>query len=97
MKKSALIFGIVFIATVVMFGVKFTSYQKKGGVVLVEKLDVLTEPGTASQIAFTVHEGTKLWVMEQRGEWYRVNLENRLHGWIELPEDQKENIFRMIG
>ena len=95
-KRLALLFGAIFILNLIIFSVKFTSYHKESGVVLVEKLDVLTEPGTSSQIAFTVHEGTKLYIMEQRDEWYRVNLENRLHGWIKLPKDQRDNIFGLI-
>lgn len=96
LKKVSIYFGIFLLIAILLFGAKFNQHQRKGGVVLTEKLNVMTEPGTASQIAFTVHEGTKIQILEKRGEWYRINFDDRLFGWIKLPDEQGGNILGFI-
>ncbi len=52
------------------------------GIVLIEKVDVLSGPGETNAILFPMHEGLKVEIREERGEWYQISLPNGLNGWI---------------
>jgi tetratricopeptide (TPR) repeat protein len=53
----------------------------RSAVVLVPALEVRNAPD-GDQVQFTVHEGTKFRINQQRGDWLLVNLPNGLHGWV---------------
>lgn len=52
------------------------------GVVLIEKVDVLSGPGETNAILFPMHEGLKVRIREEREEWYQISLPNGLNGWV---------------
>jgi tetratricopeptide (TPR) repeat protein len=51
--------------------------------------EVKSEPNLASTNAFTLHEGTKVLVLEETKDWKRIKLIDGKTGWI-LAEDIKE-------
>ncbi len=55
------------------------------GVVISEKVDIRSGPGTENVTVFTVHEGMKLQVHSRLSGWYQVSLPNGWSGW--LPSD----------
>lgn len=57
------------------------------GIILTEKVDVLSGPGDSNAVLFPVHEGLKVRVRAEREAWYQISLPNGLNGWI-----QKETI-----
>ncbi len=52
------------------------------GIVLMEKVDVLSGPGETNAILFPMHEGLKVRIREERGEWFQISLPNGLNGWV---------------
>jgi hypothetical protein len=53
------------------------------GVVMPPTARVREFPGDAAKIAFEVHAGLKVRVMEQSGKFVRIRLPNNLEGWTE--------------
>ena len=52
------------------------------GVVLVEKVDVLSGPASDSPILFSVHEGLKVRIENDLPDWVQISLENGWNGWV---------------
>lgn len=52
------------------------------GVVLVEKADVLSGPGSDNPVLFSIHEGLKVRVENEIQGWVQVSLENGWNGWL---------------
>jgi tetratricopeptide (TPR) repeat protein len=55
-------------------------------IVLTENAYVRSGPGDANPRLAEIHEGLKLRVVSQRGEWYQVSLANGLTGWLRDSE-----------
>lgn len=55
-------------------------------IVLTENAYVRSGPGDANPRLAEIHEGLKVRVLSERGEWYQVNLANGLTGWLRESE-----------
>ena len=74
------------LATGILFGVKLTRDRTLvEGVILEAKVDVRSGPGEENTTLFTIHEGLKVRIRDDRGSWKQISLENGLNGW--LPAD----------
>jgi tetratricopeptide (TPR) repeat protein len=51
-------------------------------IVMTDRVDVLSGPSADNTVLFTVHEGTRLEVRNQRDGWYQVSLPNSMSGWV---------------
>lgn len=51
-------------------------------IVFSQESQVKTEPNNRSQQAFVLHEGTKVNVLEELGEWKKIQLADGKTGWI---------------
>ncbi len=60
------------------------------GVVLPDSAKVLEFPGDTAKVAFEVHAGLKVRIMETSGRFVRVRLPNALEGWT-----QKESVVSL--
>jgi tetratricopeptide (TPR) repeat protein len=83
LKKYILLFSILFF----VFGIStfsYQSYEKKHpkGIVVEGETYVLSAPITESEVLFSLYEGTRLKLLEARGEWLRIILEDGREGWI---------------
>ena len=65
-------------------------FQKKNdfendrpAVVFAEMVLVKSEPQKASNTVFTLHEGTKVFVLETLENWKKIQLIDGTEGWIE--------------
>ena len=52
------------------------------GVILVEKADVLSGPASDSPVLFSIHEGLKVRIENDRPDWVQISLENGWNGWV---------------
>jgi len=59
-------------------------------IVLVNKVDVLSSPEESGTELFSLHEGVKFKVEEQRGEWAKIRLADGKVGWV------KKDVFEII-
>ena len=60
-------------------------YQKetvREGVVLVDKVDVVSGPATDNPVLFSVHEGLKVRIENKVEGWFHISLENGWTGWV---------------
>ena len=59
-------------------------YQnEKPAIVFAEMVLVKSEPQRASNTVFTLHEGTKVFVLETLDSWKKIQLTDGTEGWIE--------------
>lgn len=82
---------VVFFGFIICLSSAFFEYNNfkndQPAIVFAEKLEVKTEPKSNSTIAFTLHEGTKVMVVEQKENWKKVFIDNETLGWV-----KEENI-----
>lgn len=65
------------------------SINNKEAIIFSERVQVKNEPTNRSDAAFYLHEGTKVKIIDQDGDWYRIELIDGNDGWI-LKADLKE-------
>lgn len=58
----------------------------KFAIVLSKEVKVMSEPTPAASIRFRLHEGTKVRVIENNGDWLLIKLENGNEGWLMAPD-----------
>jgi tetratricopeptide (TPR) repeat protein len=58
--------------------------SQKHGVILVEKVNVLSSPSADSTEMFALHEGVKIQIIAQSGDYCRIRLTDGKDGWIPL-------------
>lgn len=80
---GSMIAGMVLIASLTMAFVTYGDYSKnKPAVIFASEIEVKTEPTLGSNVAFKLHEGTKVQILAQDGNWFRIVLEDGKDGWI---------------
>ena len=57
--------------------------REKPAIVFAEIVLVKSEPQSASNTVFTLHEGTKVFVLETLDSWKKIQLTDGTEGWIE--------------
>lgn len=57
--------------------------HRQQGIIVEQKADVRSGPGTDNITVFTVHEGTKVQVRGEANGWYQVSLPNGWNGWLQ--------------
>ena len=68
----------------------YSDYTKNNpAIIFAESTEVKNGPTIGSEIAFMLHEGTKVQILERDNEWVRIRLVNGKDGWI-LESDIKE-------
>ena len=60
----------------------YESKHVRKGVVVAEKVEIRSGPGTDNITVFTIHEGIVLRVHSQVSGWYQVSLSNGWSGWL---------------
>jgi len=80
---SSMFAGILLIASLTMAFFSYGDYSKnQPAVIFASEIEVKTEPSMGSNVAFTLHEGTKVQISAQDGNWYRITLADGKDGWI---------------
>jgi uncharacterized protein YgiM (DUF1202 family) len=57
--------------------------SEKPAIVFAEMVLVKSEPQKASNTVFTLHEGTKVFVLETLDNWKKIQLTDGTEGWID--------------
>jgi len=75
-----LIFGIG------SFVFAYVSYEQftnnRSAIIFAESTEVRSEPLLRSQVSFTLHQGTKVSITNEDGEWQRIELADGKEGWM---------------
>jgi tetratricopeptide (TPR) repeat protein len=56
------------------------------GIVFSASLTVKSSPEESSADLFVLHEGTKVWILDQLNRWYKIKIANGSVGWIPATE-----------
>ncbi len=84
---SSMFVGIFLIASLTMAFFTYGDYTKnQPAIIFASEIEVKTEPTMGSNVAFTLHEGTKVQISAQDGNWCRITLEDGKDGWIPATE-----------
>ena len=57
---------------------------RRDAIILTPSVTVLSEPSSSGSEVFVLHEGAKITVAEQRGEWSRIVLVDGKSGWMKI-------------
>lgn len=61
-------------------------YNNKFAIITAKEAPALNEPIERAKIKFTLHEGTKIRVIEANSNWVLIKLDNGNEGWLQLSE-----------
>jgi tetratricopeptide (TPR) repeat protein len=80
---GSMLFGLFLIASLTMAFLTYGDYTKnQPAIIFASEIEVKTAPTMGSDIAFTLHEGTKVQISAQDGNWFRITLADGKDGWI---------------
>lgn len=78
----ALVFAILIVVLAAIFEKSHYENQRPA-IVFAEMTGVKSEPRNAANDVFTLHEGTKVMVLEKTANWDKIELLDGSQGWIE--------------
>jgi len=88
---TGIIMIFLFISSFMLAGEKYKTFQRDHeAIIFTPTLTVKSSPSDTGIDLFVVHEGTKVKLTDQVGEWFKVEIANGSVGWI------KEGHFRKI-
>lgn len=83
---SSLVFLGVALLSITFAYLEYNNYkQNKPAIVFSEAVVIKSEPNTRSQELFTLHEGTKVNILETLDDWKKIEIGDGKIGWI--PKD----------
>ncbi len=89
LSKRIFFFGMFALVFLLLISVSVAISEKndfeseKPAIVFAEMVLVKSEPQKASNTVFTLHEGTKVFVLEALENWKKIQLTDGTEGWIE--------------
>lgn len=75
----------IFLACIALFFgyLQYTDFKSQNpAIIFAEKVVVQSEPNSRSQEVFTLHEGTKVNIVEELNEWKKIELSDGKSGWM---------------
>ncbi len=83
LKGFAAVLGIALLVSIAFASVRRSEVRDAtAAIVLVNKVDVRSEPRDAGTKLFVLHKGTKVTVLQEQGGWTEVRLANGNVGWM---------------
>jgi len=94
LKKVSFWFGLLFlvssVSTYALANQKFNSFKKDHeAIIFTPTVTVKSSPTESSIDLFVIHEGTKVELLDNVGEWYEVSIANGSIGWIKNEDLRK--------
>ena len=94
-RKQGFLIGMVLILLCISTGLlaySQASFERnsKMGIILVSEVALQTAPDTDSKALLQLHEGSRVYILDRIGTWYKVQLDNGEKGW--LPEASFEQV-----
>ena len=81
---SGSVLGILFLVTLTLFILKYEQDTSLNSAVIVESsVTVKSAPDNKSSDAFIIHEGLKVNLSDQVGNWYKIRLADGKVGWLQ--------------
>ena len=87
LRKISFAFAIIVtifmaISVIFSFGLKGEMESEDGAVVVNPVSSVKSSPNNTGKSLFIIHEGTNVTVLEELGQWYKVELSDGRQGWV---------------
>src|SRR5690554_3367628 len=80
---ATLLIGVVFTVTITLAFTTYEEYTKnQPAIIFANELEVKAEPNLGSNTAFILHEGTKVQITAQDGNWFRIIIADGKDGWV---------------
>jgi len=94
-KRAAFISGIFsLVLGVLCILMAYLNHQQNKNddpaIVFAKEVNVNSEPNTNSNTVFTIHEGTKVNILDELNDWRRVRIADGQTGWLQI-ENHQEN------
>lgn len=83
---SSLSFMLLIISFLITYQQYSYTINNKEAIVFVEKTEVRNSPTLNSEVVFTLHEGTKVLVLDLVDDWKKIKLKDGKLGWIIADE-----------
>lgn len=84
---ATLLIGLVFTVTITLAFTTYEEYTKnQPAIIFANELEVKSEPNLGSNTAFVLHEGTKVQITAQDGNWFRIVIADGKDGWVPASE-----------
>jgi uncharacterized protein YgiM (DUF1202 family) len=83
---SSLSFMLLIISFLINYQQYLYTINNKEAIVFVEKTEVRNSPTLNSEVVFTLHEGTKVLVLDLVDDWKKIKLKDGKLGWIIADE-----------
>ena len=77
---------LMVIAVVMAFQTYQDAVRDRPAIIFAESTDVKNEPKMGGEVAFVLHEGTKVQILLEEENWIRIQLANGKDGWIPLSD-----------
>ncbi|WP_317900172.1 tetratricopeptide repeat protein [Aurantibacillus circumpalustris] len=61
-------------------------YENKFAIILAKEIKIMNEPTALAKVKFSLHEGTKIRVVENNGDWLLIKLDNGNEGWVKIND-----------
>jgi tetratricopeptide (TPR) repeat protein len=86
-------FTLIFISLIGLLSTYFlgysalkSKYDNKFAIITVKETKIMNEPTSTATSKFNLHEGTKIRVVENNGDWVLIKLDNGNEGWVKLND-----------
>lgn len=63
-----------------------SKYDNTFAIILAKEVKIKNEPTSTASSKFSLHEGTKIRVVENNGDWVLIKLDNGNEGWVKLAD-----------
>jgi len=63
-----------------------SKYDNKFAIVTSTETKVMNEPTASASSKFSLHEGTKIRIVDNNGDWVLIKLDNGNEGWVKLSD-----------
>lgn len=84
---SSLVMVMVLVAALSMAFLTYDDHiEDRPAIIFANELEVKSEPSLGSNSIFILHEGTKVQIVAQDGDWFRILLADGKDGWIPASE-----------
>jgi hypothetical protein len=60
--------------------------ENKFAIILSREIKIMNEPTQSATSKFSLHEGTKIRVVENNGDWLLIKLDNGNEGWVKAAD-----------
>ena len=79
---SLVSFGLTIFALVICFMIEARESKDSPAIIITERAKIQSEPNMGSEESFILHEGTKVQILDQEGDWLRIQIADGKDGWL---------------